>query len=222
MVQRRAVRRKVRRGSFIERLREAAEEAGRILSPSEAEALNSHYELLKRWGGRMNLTGLRDEGAILRRHFLEPIAAAELIGDSGRLVDLGSGNGFPAIPLKVLRPGIDLVLVEASEKKSGFLWTVLQALDLKGSRVVTRRVGGVGDLEDLLPCRYLTIRAVRVPDLLGGSKRRILESGGRALFFVSAEESELLEKKPPAGLRFESIRPLASEPRSVLAVFGPE
>jgi 16S rRNA (guanine527-N7)-methyltransferase len=222
MVQRRTGERKDPGESFAYRLREAAGEVGRTLSRHEADALISHYELLRKWGSRMNLTGLRDEEAILRRHFMEPIAAAELIGDTGRLVDLGSGNGFPAIPLKVLRPGIDLVLVEASEKKSAFLWAVLRELELSGSKVVTRRVEGVEDLEDLLPCRYLTIRAVRVPGVLGGKKARILESGGRALFFVAPEEADRLEKKPPSGLRFESVRPLPSDSRSVLAVFGPD
>ena len=223
MVQRRTVSREGPKESFADRLRKAAGEIGRTLTQSEAEALNSHYELLRRWGRRMNLTGLHHDGAILRRHFLEPIAAADLIVDRGRLVDLGSGNGFPAIPLKVLHPGIDLVLVEASEKKSAFLWAVLRELGLKGSKVVTRRVTGIEDLEDLLPCRYLTIRAVRVSGMLGGKKRtRILEDGGRALFFMTFEEAELLKKEPPSGLKFDSIRPLPSDSRAALAIFGPE
>src|SRR2546422_8643747 len=100
----------------------------------------------------MNLTGLKDEETIIRRHFLEPIAVAHLLHDEGTLVDLGSGNGFPAVPLKVLRPGLDLVLVEASEKKSAFLWAVLRELGLKGARVETRSVRSLEDLADLLAC----------------------------------------------------------------------
>lgn len=169
----------------------------------------------------MNLTGLEDQQAILRRHFLEPIAAADLLGDSGRLVDLGSGNGFPAIPLKVLHPGLDLVLVESSEKKSAFLWAVLRELGLKGSRVETRRVGGLADLADLLPCRYLTLRAVRARDLLKGEGVRILEEGGRALLFVAAAEAEALREWPFPGLRWVSSRPLPSGPGSVAAILEP-
>src|SRR5207249_11036599 len=99
----------------------AAAHIGHVLTDIEADRLSTHFRLLRHWGRRMNLTGLRHLDPILRRHFLEPIAAASILAGRGRLVDLGSGNGFPAIPLAVLRPEVDLALVEASEKKSSFL-----------------------------------------------------------------------------------------------------
>lgn len=169
----------------------------------------------------MNLTGLKRESEILKRHFLEPIAVADLIGDHGTLVDLGSGNGFPAVPLKVLHAGLDLVLVESSEKKSAFLWAVLRELGLKGSRVETRRVRRLADLADLLPCRYLTWRAVRGQDLLRGEKTRILESGGRALLFVSSEEVERIQRDPLPGLILSGSRRLPSGPGSAVAILEP-
>jgi 16S rRNA (guanine527-N7)-methyltransferase len=170
----------------------------------------------------MNLTGLRDQDAILRRHFLEPIAAADLLGDRGALLDLGSGNGFPAIPLKVLHPGLDLVMVEASEKKSSFLWAVARELGLGGTRVETRRVRGLQDIADLLPCRYLTLRAVRARPLLRGGRGPILEPGGRALLFVSAEDAESIHGDPIPGLRWAESRPLPSGQGAVVAVLGPD
>jgi 16S rRNA (guanine527-N7)-methyltransferase len=208
--------------AFGEALCAAAKAAGRPLSPEESRSLEAHYRLLLLWGRRMNLTGLRDEEAILRRHFLEPIAAADLLGDRGTLLDLGSGNGFPAIPLKVLHPGLDLVLVESSEKKSSFLWAVAQELGLKGTRVETRRIRGLRDIADLLPCRFLTLRAVRARPLLRGRAGRILEPGGRALLFVSDEEAEAIRRDPIPGLRWAGTRPLPSDPRSVVAVLEPD
>jgi 16S rRNA (guanine527-N7)-methyltransferase len=170
----------------------------------------------------MNLTGLKDASTIARRHFLEPIAIADLLDHEGRLVDLGSGNGFPAVPLKVLRPGLELVLVESSEKKSAFLWAVIRDLGLKEARVVTRRVRRLADLADLLPCRYLTLRAVRADDLLKGNGTRILVPGGKGLFFVTTDEAERLRRHPPIqGLRLSGTRLLPSGPRSVLAIFEP-
>jgi 16S rRNA (guanine527-N7)-methyltransferase len=208
--------------SFRASLLEAARELGLPLSAPEAEALEIHYRLLRTWGGKINLTGLKDEEAILRRHFLEPIAAAGLLEDRGRLVDLGSGNGFPAVPLRVLRPNLELVLIEASERKSAFLWTVLRDLGLKGGRVETRRVTRRADLADLLPCRYLTLRAVKGRDFLRGEGGSILEPGGRALFFVSPEESRALRDDPIPGLFWAFERPLPSGPRSVVAILEPE
>lgn len=195
---------------------------GRGLSDRELHALEAHYRLLQKWGLRMNLTGLKDDGAIIRRHFLEPIAVADLLEDEGTLVDLGSGNGFPAVPLKVLHPGLDLVLVEASERKSAFLWAVLRELGLKGARVETRRVRGPSDLSDLLPCRYLTLRALRADEILAGARGPILEPDGKALLFITTAQVEALRQSPLHGLRLSGTRPLPSGPRSVLAILEPD
>src|SRR5436309_6982254 len=180
--------------AFRETLLANARSTGRSLSEQELASLDAHYRLLRKWGIRMNLTGLKDEETIIRRHFLEPIAVAHLLHDEGTLVDLGSGNGFPAVPLKVLHPGLALVLVEASEKKSAFLWAVLRELGLKEARVETRRIARSEDLDDLIPCRYLTFRAVRGKNLLHGAGDRLLEPGGRALLFLSVEEAEELRE----------------------------
>ena len=222
MVSRPSIDGTTRGRSFRAALLRAAGDLGLALDPDQADALQIHYRLLREWGRKINLTGLKDEESILRRHFLEPIAAAGLIGGPGRLVDLGSGNGFPAVPLRVLRSGLELVLVEASERKSAFLWAVLRELGLKGARVETRRVARREDLADLLPCRYLTLRAVRGRDFLQGGSGAILEPEGRALFFVSPEESRALRDDPIRGLVWTEERPLPSGPRSVVAVLDPE
>ena len=206
--------------AFRDRLLEQAGPLGQNLSEKEIAAFEAHFRLLQEWGRGMNLTGLKDEGTIIRRHFLEPLAVADLLEDGGRLLDLGSGNGFPAIPLKVVRPGLDLVLVESSEKKSAFLWAVLRRIAAQGARVETRRVRQVGDLADLLPCRYLTLRAVRARDVLKGNGGSILSPGGRALFFVAPDEAESLRERPIAGLRLLERRALPSGSRSVVAILG--
>src|SRR5881409_2074982 len=175
--------------AFRDRLLEEAGSLGRNITEKEMADFETHFRLLREWGSRMNLTGLKDEAAIVRRHFLEPLAVADLLDDGGRLIDLGSGNGFPAIPLKILRPGLDLVLVESSEKKSAFLWAVLRRIAARNARVETRRIRYVADLRDLLPCRYLTLRAVRARELLKGDGAPILTDGGKALFFVAPDEA---------------------------------
>jgi 16S rRNA (guanine527-N7)-methyltransferase len=208
--------------AFRQTLLTNARSAGLSLSESDLDAFEAHYLLLKSWGRRMNLTGLKDEEAIVKRHFLEPIAVAGLLDDKGTLVDLGSGNGFPAVPLKVLRPGLDLTLIEASEKKSAFLWAVLRELGLKGARVETRRVRDLDDLADLLPCRYLTLRAIQPGKVLSGGKLPILRPDGRALFFVTPEQAETLRRHPIPRLRISGTHPLPFNPRSVLAILDPE
>jgi 16S rRNA (guanine527-N7)-methyltransferase len=206
---------------FREDLRAAAAGCGRTLTPVEADLMTAHYRLLVQWGGKMNLTGLRGRRAIIERHFLEPIAAADLIDGAGLLVDIGSGNGFPAVPLRVIHPGLDLALVEASTRKSAFLRAVIRELGLVGSRVETRRVEGRKDIADLLPCRYLTLRAIASDRLFAGGGPPLLAPGGKALFFVSTAEADRLESAPPPGLRPAGRRALPTGPASVVAVFGP-
>src|SRR5439155_27065205 len=124
--------------AFTETLLKIAGPSGLSLSEQELRRFEIHYHLLRRWSRRMNLTGLKDDSTIVRRHFLEPIAIADLLDDGGRLVDIGSGCGFPAVPLKILRPGLELVLVESSEKKSAFLRALIRELGLTEARVETR------------------------------------------------------------------------------------
>ena len=194
---------------------------GQSLTETEADQLTTHFRLLRQWGKRMNLTGLRDVDPILKRHFLEPIAAAAILVGRGRLVDLGSGNGFPAIPLAILRPGIDLVLIEASEKKSSFLWAVVRALGLKSAQVVTRRACRRADLSDLLPAKWITYRGVKAADLLEGDSPALLEPEGRLLAFVSEKDAEAIRRHPLHGLRAIERVPLPGSPGDVVEVFAP-
>jgi 16S rRNA (guanine527-N7)-methyltransferase len=193
----------------------AATGLGKILTPEQSDRMSEHYRLLRDWSRRMNLTGLKERDAILRRHFLEPILAADLIDGQGRLIDIGSGNGFPGVPLAVLHPGLELVLVESSEKKSAFLWMILRGLGLKAAQVATRRVCRRADLADFLPARWVTYRAVRGRDCLGDPGPDLLEPGGGLIAFVSGEEAEDLRSDPPPGLRFSTSRYLSTSPGDV-------
>ena len=170
----------------------------------------------------MNLTGLRTRKAILDRHFVEPLVAAQYMEGEGTLLDLGSGNGFPAVPLAILHEGTRLVLVEASEKKSTFLWIVLREVGLKAAQVVTLRACRRADLSRYLPVRWLTFRALKIDDVLSGANPDLLEPGGRMMAFVSEAEAERLAATPPSGLHHVAVHPLPKSPGDVVALFAPE
>jgi 16S rRNA (guanine527-N7)-methyltransferase len=82
---------------------------------------------LQRWGGRMNLVGSTQRGEILR-HVEDSLAAAELLPHGARIVDLGSGAGFPGLPIALARPDLRVVLVEIREKRVAFLRHVVREL----------------------------------------------------------------------------------------------
>jgi 16S rRNA (guanine527-N7)-methyltransferase len=204
---------------FRHDLVDAANGLGRPLTSDQADRLTEHYRLLREWSRRMNLTGLKERGAILRRHFLEPILAADVIDGQGRLIDIGSGNGFPGVPLAVLHPRLELVLVESSEKKATFLWMILRGLGLKAAQVVTRRVCRRADLAEFLPSRWVTYRAIRGRDCLVDPGPELLEPGGGLIAFISDDECEELRRHPPPGLRFSTARELSTSPGDVAALF---
>jgi len=116
-------------------------------------------DILLRWNDAVNLTAIRDPLEILHRHFCESMFAASVVSlDKGRLADVGSGGGFPGLPLKILRPGLEVFLVESNVKKATFLAEVVRDLELTGARVLVSRYGELG--EELTPLDVVCCRAV--------------------------------------------------------------
>ena len=186
-------------------IRKLASEHGVVLSPAHAHILKIHRDLLETWGRRMNLTAIRDPEAIARRHFLEGLLAGVLLarsGAAGTLLDLGSGNGFPAIPIKVVLPAASpLILVESSSKRSGFLRALLRETGMKDGRVESRRVERGSDLSDL-PCDIFTTRGVSPFDLLREGLP-FLRPGGIALFFMRRADLAREVPRLPGSLRLD-------------------
>ena len=135
------------------------------------------------------LVSKSDRERLIERHLAPSLEALDLIPDSGRLLDVGSGGGFPAIPIALARPGLDITCVESSHKKSYFLRGVSRETSWPNLRVFTERV------EDLHPendGRYdvVTARAVAdLPDLIPWT-RRFLAPGGRWIFWKGQDWRE--------------------------------
>ena len=107
----------------------------------------------------MNLTAIRDPREILYRHFCESMFAAVAVPvENGRLADVGSGGGFPGLPLKILRPDLHLFLIESNIKKATFLAEVSRDLELTDVRVLVNRFEEVA--EDVAPLDYACSRAL--------------------------------------------------------------
>ena len=116
-------------------------------------------KILIHWNEKLNLTAIRDPLEILHRHFCESMFAASAVPiEVGRLADIGTGAGFPGIPMKIFRPDLELFLVESNIKKGTFLAEVLRELELTNSRVLISRYEELG--EELAPLEYVCARAV--------------------------------------------------------------
>jgi 16S rRNA (guanine527-N7)-methyltransferase len=195
---------------FRREILRAAEAQGISLSDDQVRSMEIHRDLLMAWGGRMNLTAIRDPGEMVRRHFLEGLLAGKFLGRcraSGTVLDLGSGNGFPAVPIRVARPeAAPLILVESSRKRAAFLRALLRELGWVDSRVEVRRVEGSGNLRDL-PCDIFTTRGVTPFGLLEEGLP-FLKRGGFALLFMRRSALDAEIPRLPPGLRVEAESPL--------------
>jgi 16S rRNA (guanine527-N7)-methyltransferase len=120
-------------------------------------AFETYLALLLRWNARVNLTSIRDEEGILRRHFVESITCARLL-PSGieTLLDYGSGGGFPGIPCAILLPHVQVTLAESQNKKAAFLREAVRNLGLE-ARV---HGGRVSTMDASLVFDAVTLRAV--------------------------------------------------------------
>lgn len=101
------------------------------VSPEKIRQFSIHARELIRWTRRTNLTSITDPAEVAVKHFLDSIAPANLIPPDARLLDIGSGGGFPGIPLKILNPSLPVTLIDAVRKKVSFLNHVIMMLQLK-------------------------------------------------------------------------------------------
>jgi 16S rRNA (guanine527-N7)-methyltransferase len=142
-----------------ETIRRALGEFQIAATETQVFCIQQYIKMLRRWNEKLNLTAIRDPLEILYRHLCESMFAGVVVSlDKCRLADIGSGPGFPGIPLKILRPDLELFLVESNIKKGTFLAEVVRELEFVNARVLISRYEELG--EELAPLNYVCSRAV--------------------------------------------------------------
>jgi 16S rRNA (guanine527-N7)-methyltransferase len=170
------------------RVGRALADYGLTATSKQIEQMLSYLGLLIKWNDKVNLTAIHDPVEILYRHFCESMFAIGAVPiESGRLADIGSGAGFPGLPLKILRPDLEVFLIESNVKKATFLAEVIREMGMTGARVIVGRYEDLG--EELTPLDFVCSRAVgefesflkwAASDVLV-AKRAVLWVGGRDL-----------------------------------------
>ena len=116
---------------------------GLDLSPVVASQFKTYHRQLVEWNSRINLTSITDYREVQAKHFLDSLTVSTALSDavktSGRLVDVGSGAGFPGIPLKLAYPGMHVTAVESSSKKGAFISHIVDILGADDVEICTRR-----------------------------------------------------------------------------------
>lgn len=191
---------------------------GLELTPAQIEAFASYAGELLAWNQRMNLTAIRDLEEVRKKHFLDSLSCwlAMRTEPLGRVVDVGSGAGFPGIPLKILQPGMPLTLIESVGKKASFLEHIVQVLGLSGVEVwnvraeEAGRMAGQREAYDWAVARALAPLPVLAEYLLpllkaggsalaqkGGNARQEADAAKPAIELLGGGEPELLEVNVP-------------------------
>jgi len=167
------------------------------LTADDLENISTYIDLLLRWNARINLTAIRDPEEIVRRHFGESLFAARhlLPRDSvssvssvvkkivSTLADVGSGAGFPGVPIKLWAPHIHLTLIESNQKKSTFLREVARSLTLTNVNIKTQRAESIQEKFDLV-----TLRAVERFESILPIAASLLAPTGRLALLIGAQQ----------------------------------
>jgi 16S rRNA (guanine527-N7)-methyltransferase len=161
----------------------------------QIQLIQQYMDILRRWNEKLNLTAIRDPLEILYRHFCESMFAAVAVSvPFGRLADIGTGAGFPGIPLKIIQPELELFLVESNIKKGTFLAEVVRDLELSASRVLISRYEELS--EELAPLDFVCSRALGEfgPFLEWAAREKL--SARRTLLWIGGRDIEEVRKSP--------------------------
>ena len=204
--------------SLGDRLRQQAERAGATMDERLAERLGAYVDLLRRWNATLNLTRLDRHDAGLERLVIEPLAAVPYLPAQGRLVDVGSGGGSPAIPLKLAVPGAALRMIETRARKAAFLREAVRCLGLDRTEVLAERYEASLRRSRLRNAHdALLVRGVRVDADAVRRLQEFVAPGGVLLLFRGPEPTDTWTDASPA-LSLEATVPLGGAPGSRLVV----
>jgi len=158
------------------------------------EGIRTYISLLLQWNRKISLTTVTDPLEILRFHMGESLFAASAIPIcGGRLADVGSGAGFPGIPLRMLLPSLDLTLIESNSKKAAFLAEAARTLDLDHVDVLRARMEEVDS--GVAPFDFTTARALGQHEKFLAWSRSHVKVGGKAVLWLGEEGAEAIRQK---------------------------
>jgi len=175
-------------------LTDGARELGVPLSAGQTGAFMVYLSELRKWNRKTNLTAIEDPKEIVVKHFLDSLSLIKILPDGAKTAaDIGSGAGFPGIPLKIAVPGLSITSVEPAHKKAAFQRHIIRLLGIEGIRVVEAKVeevaAGPGRFDIILS------RAFKDPEGLLPLAGPLLSEGGQVILSLGPSVGE----EPPAG-----------------------
>lgn len=171
---------------WADRVVTGAAALGVALTPEQLAALSTHAEQLLLWNQKVNLTAITDVAEVAEKHVVDALAVIPHLPDGGRVLDMGTGGGFPGIAIAILRPDLTVVLVDAVRKKVSFVSQVIRLLGLGNACAVHSRVESLS--EDILQDGFDAVvsRAFTALDNFAGLAFPVLKPSGEILALKGA------------------------------------
>ncbi len=159
-----------------------------------ADKIRAYHSLFLKWNRTISLTTVTDPIEIIKFHFGESLfAASQLDFGESRLADVGSGAGFPGVPLAMAVPSLDVILIESNAKKCAFLSEVVRELRLANVAVLRERMEGVDSSEG--PFDFFAARALGHHDELLAWAKKNIGAAGKVVLWLGGEDSRELSRK---------------------------
>lgn len=164
-----------------------------MVTKEQVEKFNKYYELLIFYNEQFNITAITEREEVYKKHFIDSALGLQKISGTN-LLDIGSGGGFPAIPLKIMNESINLTMLEATGKKCEFLKTVAKELNLTNVKVLNDRAENLSkNVKFRQQFDTVTARAVARLNILSEYCMPFVKVGGKFLSYKGDAEEEILE-----------------------------
>lgn len=181
----------------MERLKRKAKQLGIFLNDQQLSLFQQYYEMLIEKNKVMNLTAITEWDEVVDKHFIDSICLIQAVDLSGtkKVLDLGCGAGFPGIPLKIVFPELEIVLLDSLKKRILFLDEVIEKLDLKGIRAIHGRAEDYAKKEEYREqFDYCVSRAVANLTTLSEYCIPYVKVGGKFISYKSGKVKEELKE----------------------------
>jgi 16S rRNA (guanine527-N7)-methyltransferase len=197
-------------------LRKGLDTLGIPHTEEQVGAFSVYLAELRKWNRAYNLTGLHSDRDIVIKHFLDSLLFLKVLPrEAHSVADIGSGAGFPGVPMKIMRPGLGMILVEPSQKKVLFLDHILRTLHLEGVEVFR---GRIEDINGLRVDAAVTRALFRIGEFVGKAERILNENGVLILSKGPRADEELRDIAGRDVKRQDMVLPFQNSTRHLIII----